>query len=478
MRDPSTGQLRTDRAPLTTLYGGSKGTCLAGPTAVVVLDVEPTHPLVHALAPHLLAGAGIADVVDALGRHGIRQLPSFALVELVDGWAHSLVRGTAQIEVASETDRSVISATGLSSWQESRTSGTAATLRLEPSTVATLTIVAGVVPASVVTVGLGQPPSPPEPGGGADQAHPPPLAAPLAAVAVPPPVAVAAPVAVPPPAPAPPPSPPPQPTPSPPPAPEPTPAATAPPPPGPDPAAGAAAGPDDAPPRVDDPAATPADHGPPGLISAVPGMSTPPAPPRPVDATTPPPDHTVVPVDDEAAGDVDEPTVRGGGRLLAPGATGAMGASVRAVHCPAGHPNPPHGDRCRICDQPIVDATVATIPRPVLGRLRLPDGRVVLLDRPVILGRKLPREVIVEGEAAQLVAFPVDEKRLSRVHAEIRLADWQVQVLDRDSMNHTFVELPGQPPMQLRPAEAFPIPLGAIVNLGDAVRIELVGPER
>ncbi len=121
---------------------------------------------------------------------------------------------------------------------------------------------------------------------------------------------------------------------------------------------------------------------------------------------------------------------------------------------------------------------MATIPRPVLGRLRLPDGSLVPLDRPVVLGRKLPSEATVEGEAAQLVAFPVDEKRLSRVHAEIRLADWQVQVFDRDSMNHTYVELPGQPPMQLRPAEAFPIPLGAIVNLGDAVRIELLGPER
>ena len=36
-------------------------------------------------------------------------------------------------------------------------------------------------------------------------------------------------------------------------------------------------------------------------------------------------------------------------------------------------------------------------------------------------------------------------------------------------MNHTYVAVPGQAPIQVRPAEPFPIPLGTVVSLGDSV---------
>ena len=52
----------------------------------------------------------------------------------------------------------------------------------------------------------------------------------------------------------------------------------------------------------------------------------------------------------------------------------------------------------------------------------------------------------------------------------MRLVDWQVQIVDRDSMNHTYVTVPGHAPTQLRPAEPFPIPLGTVVSMGDSVR--------
>ncbi len=144
------------------------------------------------------------------------------------------------------------------------------------------------------------------------------------------------------------------------------------------------------------------------------------------------------------------------------------GATVQAVHCAAMHPNPPHSDRCRSCAAQILDHSVRRISRPSLGELSFDDGQIVPLDRPVVVGRKPAAGALVGGETARAVRLSDPDSLLSRTHLEVRLVDWQVQIVDRDSMNHTFVALPGKPPTQLRPAEPFPIPPGTIVRLGDA----------
>jgi hypothetical protein len=114
---------------------------------------------------------------------------------------------------------------------------------------------------------------------------------------------------------------------------------------------------------------------------------------------------------------------------------------------------------------------VTSIPRPVLGVLRVEGGDDIVLDGPVLIGRKPTPGAVIDGEPARAVRIPDPDTVLSRTHVEIRLVDWQVQVVDRDSMNHTYVTLPGQDPTQLRPAEPFPIPVGTVVSLGDAVRL-------
>ncbi len=146
----------------------------------------------------------------------------------------------------------------------------------------------------------------------------------------------------------------------------------------------------------------------------------------------------------------------------------SSGPTVQAVHCTAMHPNPPHSDRCRTCDAHILDHSVRTISRPSLGELHFDDGQIIPLDRPVVVGRKPADDALVGGEAARAVRLSDPDSLLSRTHLEVRLVDWQVQIVDRDSMNHTFVALPGKPPTQLRPAEPFPIPPATIVRLGDA----------
>lgn len=153
--------------------------------------------------------------------------------------------------------------------------------------------------------------------------------------------------------------------------------------------------------------------------------------------------------------------VAAGGR----GPTGD-GPAVQAVACPEGHLNPPHADLCRICATRISDRHVQTVARPSLGRLRFDDGLVVELDRTVVLGRR-PTPA-TPGTGA--VTVPDDDRALSRNHAEVRVVDWQVFVVDCDSTNGTCVEIPGQPVAQLRPHDPYLITGGTAVSLGDVVR--------
>lgn len=145
----------------------------------------------------------------------------------------------------------------------------------------------------------------------------------------------------------------------------------------------------------------------------------------------------------------------------------ASGPTVQAVHCPEGHPNPPHLEQCRRCSALIIDRSIGIIPRPVLGALHFDDGHTEALDAPLVIGRKPKADQTVGSEPARAIALDDPDKLLSRVHAEIRLAEWQVQVIDRESMNHTFVQLPGQSMFQLRPGEPFPIPPGTRIIFAD-----------
>ncbi len=147
--------------------------------------------------------------------------------------------------------------------------------------------------------------------------------------------------------------------------------------------------------------------------------------------------------------------------------------TVQAVHCPSSHPNPPHFDSCRTCGAEITDHSVTVITRPPLGTLTFDDGRVEVLDAPLVVGRKPRVDQTIGSEPARAVALDDPDRLLSRVHAEIRLSDWQVQVIDRESMNHTFVQIPGQTMLQLRPGEPFSIPPGTRITFGEVTSCQL-----
>ncbi len=191
-------------------------------------------------------------------------------------------------------------------------------------------------------------------------------------------------------------------------------------------------------------------------------VDAPPLPPiRPLPATPPPAQAGSV-THDVRADEDDERTQS----LAAYRATRAMVAAtgaptVQAVHCPAGHANPAYVEQCRQCGTVVVDRSITTIPRPSLGILRFDGHGDEPLDQPLVIGRKPLADETTGTEPGRAVTLADPDKLLSRVHAEIRLADWQVQVIDRESMNHTFVQLPGQVLFQLRPGEPFPIPPGS-----------------
>ncbi len=148
----------------------------------------------------------------------------------------------------------------------------------------------------------------------------------------------------------------------------------------------------------------------------------------------------------------------------------STGPSVLAVLCSAGHPTPPHGDRCRVCGQGIPPQEPFAMPRPPLGVLRLSTGDVVTLDRSVLLGRA-PRPV--EGQAVadrpHVVKVPSPERDVSRNHVEVVLEGWHVLVRDLGTTNGTTVTLPGDAPVRLRANDQQVLEAGSLVSMADEV---------
>ena len=98
--------------------------------------------------------------------------------------------------------------------------------------------------------------------------------------------------------------------------------------------------------------------------------------------------------------------------------------------------------------------------------LRLPGGRTVPLDRPVILGRG-PRQAGHAGARIERVSSP--HKEISGTHLEVVLDGTTLVVRDLDSTNGTIVRPPTGAAALLRGGAASRVPLGTELDLGDGV---------
>lgn len=106
--------------------------------------------------------------------------------------------------------------------------------------------------------------------------------------------------------------------------------------------------------------------------------------------------------------------------------------------------------------------------------VRLPDGRVVPLDRIVYVGRSPRSPRITSGTVPGLVTVPSPLREISGTHLEIEVQGGVVVVRDLGSTNGTSVTMPGAMRSLLRPGDSRVVGVGTLLDLGDSVVLEIV----
>ncbi len=144
---------------------------------------------------------------------------------------------------------------------------------------------------------------------------------------------------------------------------------------------------------------------------------------------------------------------------------------VLAAVCPAGHLTPAYANLCRVCGRAVAAQESFETPRPALGRLVLPRGEPLLLDRGAVLGRAphVPADWV--GAQPRLVALPDPDHDVSAQHVSVVLDLWNVLVCDLGSTNGTgLVDRDGRA-TRLRPYEPVALGPGGSIVLADVITL-------
>ena len=107
-------------------------------------------------------------------------------------------------------------------------------------------------------------------------------------------------------------------------------------------------------------------------------------------------------------------------------------------------------------------------------RLRHINGTKYLLTKPLIMGR-LPAAPLRGDRGVTLVVLASPEGVVSSTHARVEVLGDVVVVTDLRSTNGTRVINPGQPTVLLAPGDSMALGVGAIIDLGDGNRLEVLG---
>ncbi|GAB0106226.1 hypothetical protein JMUB6875_52100 [Nocardia sp. JMUB6875] len=156
----------------------------------------------------------------------------------------------------------------------------------------------------------------------------------------------------------------------------------------------------------------------------------------------------------------------------------ALTVKVLGFKCARAHPSDPRAAFCTVCGMP-VDQTqqVAEVIRPPLGMLVLDDGMTYMVAADAVVGRDPENS---EAVRAGLIPLRIDDSSggMSRAHAEIRLVNWDITLVDRGSTNGTRVRPPGYRDwIRLQANQPFILVAGAEIMLGNRVlRLEPVAP--
>ena len=106
--------------------------------------------------------------------------------------------------------------------------------------------------------------------------------------------------------------------------------------------------------------------------------------------------------------------------------------------------------------------------------LVLDDGTVYRVDRPYLMGSDPARDPSVGGGLARPLALVSGD--VSATHAELRLHDWDVAIIDRGSAAGTSVFEPGAAGWtRCNPFEPRPVPPGTHIALGQRI-VTFIGP--
>ena len=152
----------------------------------------------------------------------------------------------------------------------------------------------------------------------------------------------------------------------------------------------------------------------------------------------------------------------------------AAGRQALSVLCPEGHANPTNYVRCRACGAAL-SQPARLISCPPLGRLRLPSGQAVTLDRSILVGRQPSTTDVpqLEGQSPTLVTVPSPGQHVSRNHVLIELDEWSVLARNLSAGNGTVLRRDGAAPQKLPYTEPMVLRNGDVLDLGDGQSLVL-----
>ncbi|GAA1548950.1 hypothetical protein GCM10009827_081700 [Dactylosporangium maewongense] len=130
-------------------------------------------------------------------------------------------------------------------------------------------------------------------------------------------------------------------------------------------------------------------------------------------------------------------------------------ALIEGVDCKNGHFNDPGLRFCQRCGIGMLQVTHVTRlgPRPPLGVLLLDNGMTLRVDTDYVVGREPAQDPDVLARRARPLRIADSHGGISRRHLRVKLAGWEVRVVDLGSANGTYLQAPGE-------AEAHRVPPG------------------